>query len=136
MLFFFFARSASKMCLTLFQKVKKRFQTIKNRKFKKSKKSGFFQRGQSMVLVKNLKFFSSFYCRLNRPGKRLLIFQKGKRRFFYSEIKVKKVEILVFFQRGQSIVFTKKLKFFHLFIFGKIGQENVFEDIVGRKKAF
>ena len=66
---FFFARSASKMCLTLFQKVKKHFQTIKNRKFKKSKKSGFFQRGQSMVLVKNLKFSSSFYCWLNRPGK-------------------------------------------------------------------
>ena len=41
----------------------------KKQKVKKVEESGFFQRGQSMVLVKNLKFFSSLYCRLNRPGK-------------------------------------------------------------------
>ena len=29
----------------------------------------------------------------------------------------------------------KNLKFFHLFIFGKIREENVFDDILERKKA-
>ena len=34
------------------------------------------------------------------------------------------------------MVLIKKLKFFHDFDFDKIRQENVFEDILGRKKAF
>ena len=33
------------------------------------------------------------------------------------------------------MVLVKNLKFFHLFIFGKIRQENVFDDIRERKKA-
>ena len=41
-----------------------------------------------------------------------------------------------FFQRGGSMVFIKNLKIFHLFIFGKIRDENVFDDILERKKAF
>ena len=31
---------------------------------------------------------------------------------------------------------VKNLKFFHPFIFGKIRQENVFDDVLERKKAF
>ena len=34
------------------------------------------------------------------------------------------------------MVFIKNLKIFHLFIFGKIRDENVFDDILERKKAF
>ena len=34
------------------------------------------------------------------------------------------------------MVLVKNLKFFHLFIFGKIREENVFDDILERKKAF
>ena len=34
------------------------------------------------------------------------------------------------------MVSVKNLKIFHVFIFGKIKQENVCEDILGRKKAF
>ena len=56
----FLARSTTKMCLTLLQKDKKRFYTIKNRKLRKSKNQDFSQGGQSMVLVKNLNFFSFF----------------------------------------------------------------------------
>ena len=37
-----------------------------------------------------------------------------------------------FFQR----IFVKNWQFFHLFILGKIGQENVFYDILERKNAF
>ena len=41
-----------------------------------------------------------------------------------------------FFQRSWSMVLVKNLKIFHLFIFGKISQQNVFDDILERKKAF
>ena len=34
------------------------------------------------------------------------------------------------------MVLIKNLKVFHLFIFGKIREENVFDDILERKKAF
>ena len=34
------------------------------------------------------------------------------------------------------MVLVKNLKIFHLFIFGKIREENVFDDILERKKAF
>ena len=34
------------------------------------------------------------------------------------------------------MVLVKNLKFFHLFIFGKIRKENVFDNILERKKAF
>ena len=34
------------------------------------------------------------------------------------------------------MVLIKNLKIFHLFIFGKIRDKNVFDDILERKKAF
>ena len=34
------------------------------------------------------------------------------------------------------MVLVKNLKIFHLFIFGKIREENVFDDILERKQAF
>ena len=34
------------------------------------------------------------------------------------------------------MVWVKNLKMFHFFIFGKIREENVFDDILERKKAF
>ena len=34
------------------------------------------------------------------------------------------------------MVFIKNLKIFHLFIFGKIRDENVFDDILAWRKAF
>ena len=48
----------------------------------------------------------------------------------------KNIEKLRFFQREKSIVLVKTLKLFHFSIFGKIRQENVFDDILERKKAF
>ena len=34
------------------------------------------------------------------------------------------------------MVFVKNLKFFHLFIFGKIRHKNLFDNTLERKKAF
>ena len=47
---------------------KKFFNTIKNKKLK-VQKLAFFQRGYSMVLVKNLKIFHLFYYWQNQPAK-------------------------------------------------------------------
>ena len=46
------------------------------------------------------------------------------------------MEKLGFFQGGYSMVLVKNWQFFYLFNIGKIGQENVFENIVAGKKAF
>ena len=59
----------------------------------------------------------------------LTIFQKGKKLFQTIKNKVKRVENWDFF-KGVSP------QFFHLFIFGKIREESVFDDILERKKAF
>ena len=40
------------------------------------------------------------------------------------------------FQRGKSTILVKNLKFFLVFNLVKIGQENVFDDILERKKHF
>ena len=34
------------------------------------------------------------------------------------------------------MVLVKNWQFFHLFIIGKIGQENIFENVLARKKPF
>ena len=52
----------------------------------------------------------------------------------YKKQKVKKVKNWDFFKG--SMVLVKNLKIFQFFIFGKIGKQNVFDDILERKKAF
>ena len=54
----------------------------------------------------------------------------------YKKQKVKKVEKSGFFQRGQSMGLVKNLKFLHVFIFGTINQENVFDVILESQKPF
>ena len=59
-----------------------------------------------------------------------------KKAFFYSKItKSKKLKFWYFSKGIRSMVFVKNLKFFHYFIFGKISQQNVFDDILEGKKA-
>ena len=78
----FLARSTTKMCLTLLQKDKKRFYTIKKQKVKKVEKSGFFPRGLVHGLGKKFEFFFFFLLQAKEARKMfLLLFQKGKRRF-------------------------------------------------------
>ena len=92
----FLARSTSKMCLTLFQKVKKRFQTIKNRKLKKSKNQDFSKGVHGFG--KKFEIFFIFLLQAKQARKTFLsIFQKGERRFFDSKItKLKKSKFWYF----------------------------------------
>ena len=81
-IFLLFTKSDRKMCLTILWKGKKLFYTIKNKKFKKSKNWDFSKlRGQSMILVKNLKFFYLFIFGKISQQMCLTIFQKEKKRF-------------------------------------------------------
>ena len=59
-IFLFLAKSASKMCLMIFQKGKKLFQTIKNRNLKKSK-LGTFPKGLVHGFGQKFENSSSFY---------------------------------------------------------------------------
>ena len=97
-----------------------------------------------MVLVKNWQFFSIFILRENSPEKCVL----NQEKVFYDIVddrnafldnknkKLKKVEKLEFFQRGLSMVLVKNWKFFQIFSLGKIGQKNVFYDILEGRNAF
>ena len=53
---FIFGKMSQQNVLDVILESTKCFQTIKNRKLKKVKESGFFQRSWSMGLVKKLKF--------------------------------------------------------------------------------
>ena len=165
----------------IFQNEKTPFWAIKT-KSSESRKNGFFQSGQSMVLVQNWPFFNFFlgnigqenvfYDILERKNAFLSYknkkfkqskkwhFSKGVSPWFSSKIchfytflfkalqgreicfndilerknaflgfknqEVQKVEKMAFFQKGQSMVLVQNQPFFHLFVFGNIGQGNVF----------
>ena len=53
----------------------------------------------------------------------------------YKKQKVKKVEKSGFFQGGLIHDFGKNLKSFHVFIFGKINQQNEFDVILESQKS-
>ena len=65
------------------------------------------------------------------------ILERKKAFLDYKKQKVKKVKKSGFFQRGKSMALVKNLNdFFHPFIFSKIRQENLSDDVLERKKAF
>ena len=75
---------------------------------------------------------------LGNRGQENLVYDilEGRKRLFrlYKQ-EVQKLEILRFFQR--SMVLVQNWSFFiHVFILGNRGQENVFYDILERKKVF
>ena len=84
------------------------------RGFKKKAKLAFLQSGQSMILVKKLKFFHLLsLSKIDRKKNCLLTCQIKKRPLKTIKTTVyKKKAKLQFFQRGQSIVFVKKFEIF------------------------
>ena len=79
-MFLFFAKYTKKMCLTIFCKKNNCFQDYKNKKLKKSK-IGIFPRGQSMVLVKSVKFGHVFIFRQISQKKEFNIILEQKNAF-------------------------------------------------------
>ena len=135
-MFLFLANIASTMCLMIFSKGKKPFQTIKNRKLKKSK-IGIFPKGLVHGFGEKFENFPSFFFLAKSASKMCLkIFQKGKKLFQTMKKRKLKSQKLEFFQGGQSKALVKNLKIFRLFSFGKISQHNMFDYILERKQGF
>ena len=62
---------------------------------------------------------------------------EGKNVYLHNKnTKLKKSKHKNFSKGGSPRVLLKKLKFFHLFIWGKISQENASHDILQRKNVF
>ena len=92
-----------------------------------------------MVLLKKLKIFHLFLLggKTDQETKFEDIVERKQAFLDYkSKELIKQIENCFFFQKGQSMDLVQKLKIFHVFLFGKIGQENVFDDVLNRKKAF
>ena len=102
----------------------------------KSRKIGIFPKSLVHGFDKNWQFFH-FYI-LGKIGQENVfhdILERKKKRPVWSiKARSSKSRKTGFFQR--SIVLVKNRHFFHLFIFGKVGRESVFHDILQREKAF
>ena len=55
-----------------------------------------------MVLIKNLNFFTFFYCRLNRPGKRFCRYSRKEKSVLDSKITKLKKSKFWYFSKGVS----------------------------------
>ena len=101
----------------------------------KSRKIGIFPKSLVHGFDKNWQFFH-FYI-LGKIGQENVfhdILERKKRPERTIKTRSSKSRKTGFFQR--SIVLVKNRLFFHLFIFGKVGRESVFHDILQREKAF
>ena len=88
-----------------------------------------------MVLVKNWPFShflilvllgrENVFCDILEPKNAIL---------GYNYKNFKKPKKLGFFQRGRSMVLVKNWPFFHFYILGLISQENLFYNILEKKK--
>ena len=120
------------MFLRMFQKQKKPFQTKKNKELICGK-IGIFPKG----LVHGWQCFYLF--NIGKTGQENVfdnILTRKKAFLAYKNKKLKKWKNWDFFQNGYSMVLVKNCQFFYLIKIGKIGQENVFENILARKKPF
>ena len=66
----------------------------------------------------------------------LTIFQNGKSPFQTIKTRTSKSRNIDIFQKGITLGFGRKMAFFQLFFLCNIGRENVFYDILERKKSF
>ena len=116
---------------------KNAFLGYKNKKFKKSKKLTFFQRGLSMVLVEIWPFFQiSFSANIGQENVFYDFLERKNAFLGYKKNKFKKSKNW-HFSKGVSPWFWSKIGYFSTFFFsGNIGEENVFYDILERKNSF
>ena len=96
-----------------------------------------FAMGQSMVLVKNLKFCERFvFCNIHPEKVFGDVLVRKQACLDNINIDFLKKAKLAFLQRGQSMIFVQKVKFFHLLCLSKIHREKVFADVLNKKESF
>ena len=89
-----------------------------------------------MVFVKNLKFFHLFIFDKIRQENLFDDILEGKKHFLTLKSKSLKTRRIGIFPKELVHGLVKNLKFFSVFIFGKISQQNVFDVILESEKAF
>ena len=112
-------------------KRKNAFVGYTKKKFRKSKNWHFFK---PWFWSKNGHF--SFFFRQYRP--RSWVFRYSRSKKCFSKLQkqdVEKVEKWRFVERSVFLILVKNWPFFHVFILGNIGQENVFFDIREEKMS-
>ena len=104
----------------------------------KRRKLGIFPKGLVHCFGQKLAIFPSLYCGQNRPEKCVWEYSRRKKKPFQTiKQEAERVEKTGIFSKGVSPWFWSKIdKFFYVFNIGKIGQENVFKNILQREKAF
>ena len=124
------------MCDDILER-KKAFLDYKKQKVKKVENWDFSKGVSPWFLVKNLEFFHLFiFSKISKQNVFDDILERKKDFLDYKKQKVKKVENWDFSKGVSPWLLVKNLEFFHLFIFGKIREENGFDDILERKQAF
>ena len=123
------------MCFMIFQKEKTPFQAIKTRS-SKSRKIPIFPKGLTQCFGPKNGHFSNFFFQAILARKMsFMIFQSEKRAFSAIKTKSSKSRKNETFPKGLTLGFDPKMAIFPTFFFARIGQENVFYDILERKHA-
>ena len=134
---FFLRQYRPRKCVFRYSKTKKRVSQLLNKKSKKSKNC-HFSNGLVHAFGYKLTIFPSlFFLAIQARKMCFTIFQNEKTSF--QAIKKKKFEKwkICHFSKEVSLWFWSKIGHFSIFFFkGKIGQENVFYDILQRKNVF
>ena len=134
---FFQAIQSRKMSKTIFQNKKTPFQDIKTRSLK-SRKIDIFSNGLTQGFDPKMTIFPPFFFQAIYARKMsFTIFQNEKNAILgYKNKKFKKSKNGHFSKGVNPWFWSKKGLFSNFFFIGNIGQENVFYDILERKKAF
>ena len=116
---------------------KNAFLGYKNKKFKKTK-NYIFPKGLTHGIGPKMAIISTFFFRQQRPGKCLLRYSRPRKKPFQAiKTRISNRRKLDIFKKGLTYGFAPKMTIYPTFFFlAKIGQENVFYDILERKNAF
>ena len=133
---FFYRQNRPGKCLLWHSRSKKRLPSQKNQEVQKVEKLTFFQRGEPMIWVQKCLFFQRFF--LGNMGQEIVFYDilKGKNAFLGYKRRSSKRRKIDIFPKGLTNGFGTKMVIFATFFFGRIGQKNVFYDLLERKNAF
>ena len=134
---FFFGKIGQENVFFDILKRKKAFLGYKNKKIKKSKNCHFSKGVNPWFWFKNGNFFNFFWR--GKTGQENVfqdILERKKTFLDFKNKKFKKSKNCHFSKRVNPWFWSKNGHFFNFFFLGKIGQENVFYDILERKNAF
>ena len=102
----------------------------------KTHKTGIFPKGLVHGFGEKFEILLTFRFMHNTPRKSIWLRSHFKTSLFRQyKHRFKKHAKLFFFQRRQSMMMLKNLKFFHILCLSKIDREKVFADVLGEKET-